>query len=109
MGPQEVDIGAWDVTEIWYLTGIISQRKNKLDKKLRKKLEKNLKMSENKNPSSKSIDIRTQEGLDLLKQKAKFYGHYAENLKVLELIALIEELTFDSETAAYEASKKFGW
>ena len=37
-----------------------------------------------------NIDIKTQEGLDLLKIKAKYYGHYAENLKVLELIAEIE-------------------
>ena len=44
------------------------------------------------NPESKKINIMTQEGLDLLKIKAKYYGHYAENLKVLELISLIEEL-----------------
>jgi hypothetical protein len=46
----------------------------------------------NLNPSSKDIDIKTQEGLDLLKIKAKYYGHYAENLKVLELIEEIESL-----------------
>ena len=44
------------------------------------------------NPPTKSININTQEGLDLLKHKAKFYGHYAENLKVLELIEEIEIL-----------------
>lgn len=44
------------------------------------------------NPSSKAIDISTQEGLDLLKKKAEYYGHYAINLKVSELIAKIEFL-----------------
>ena len=43
------------------------------------------------NHPSKNIDINTQEGLDLLKQKARYYGHYADNLKVLELISLIEK------------------
>lgn len=44
------------------------------------------------NPPAKSIDILTQAGLDLLKMKAKYYGHYAENLKVLELISQVENL-----------------
>ena len=44
------------------------------------------------NPTTKDIDISTQKGLDLLRVKAKFYGHYAENLKVLELIETIEKL-----------------
>ena len=69
------------------------------------------------NPSSKSINISTQEGLDLLKQKAQYYGHYAEQLKVLELIEEVEELrsldwlatTEELETMAHEASKKLGW
>ncbi len=42
------------------------------------------------NPSVK--DISTQEGLDLLKVKAKYYGHYADNLLVLALIEEIEKL-----------------
>lgn len=42
------------------------------------------------NPSSKDIDIKTKEGLELLKIKAKYYGHYAEFLKVPELIKEIE-------------------
>ena len=71
----------------------------------------------NPNPSSKSIDISTQEGLDLLKQKARYYGHYAEQLRVLELIQEVEELrsldwpstTEELETMAHEASKKLGW
>jgi hypothetical protein len=44
------------------------------------------------NPDSKTIDIKTQAGLDLLKMKAEYYGHYAEHLKVAELISEIEEL-----------------
>ena len=40
----------------------------------------------NSNPDCKKIDILTQQGLDLLKIKAKYYGHYAEHLKVLELM-----------------------
>ena len=36
------------------------------------------------------IDVSTQEGLDLLKERAKFYGYYAENLKVLELIKEVQ-------------------
>ena len=71
----------------------------------------------NPNPHSKSIDIGTQEGLDLLKQKAIYYGHYAEHLKVLELIEEVERLrnrdwpeTLEElETAAHEAAKKLGW
>ena len=46
----------------------------------------------NPNPPSESIDIHTQEGLELLKAKARYYGHYAEFLKVLELIEEIERL-----------------
>lgn len=42
------------------------------------------------NFSSKDIDVKTQEGLELLKAKAKYYGHYAEQLKVLELIEELE-------------------
>jgi hypothetical protein len=48
-------------------------------------------MSE-QNPSSKDIDVQTREGLEKLKVKAKYYGHYAEQLKVLELIKEIERL-----------------
>jgi hypothetical protein len=44
------------------------------------------------NPPTKSIDIHTQEGLELLKIKAKYYGHYAENLKTLELVSEVENL-----------------
>ncbi len=47
----------------------------------------------NSNPSSKDIDVQTQDGLELLKTKAKYYGHYAEQLKVLELIEEIERLS----------------
>lgn len=65
------------------------------------------------NPLSKNIDIRTQEGLDLLKIKAKYYDHYAENLKVLELIQEIEELRANTPEATgaalAKARKKFGW
>jgi hypothetical protein len=50
------------------------------------------------NPSSKNIDINAQEGLDLLKEKAKYYGHYAENLKMLELIEEIEKLRANIES-----------
>lgn len=46
----------------------------------------------NINPPTKSIDIKTQEGLNLLKTKAEYYGYYAEHLKVLELIEEIEKL-----------------
>jgi hypothetical protein len=42
------------------------------------------------NPSSKDIDIKTKEGLELLKVKAKYYGHYAEALKVMDLIKEVE-------------------
>lgn len=49
------------------------------------------------NPASKDIDINTQEGLDLLKVKAKYYGHYADQLKVLELIKEIEKLRLINE------------
>jgi hypothetical protein len=68
------------------------------------------------NPSAKNIDIHTQEGLELLKIKALFYGHYAEQLKVLELIAEIENLreswpeTQEAlDIASLEASKKLRW
>jgi hypothetical protein len=44
------------------------------------------------NPPTKSIDVLTQKGLDLLKEKAKYYGHYAEALKVAELISQVENL-----------------
>jgi hypothetical protein len=50
----------------------------------------------NPNPPHKDIDIHTQEGLELLKIKAKYYGHYAEHLKVLELIEEIEKLRIDN-------------
>lgn len=58
---------------------------------------------------AKEIDISTQEGLDLLKEKARYYGYYAENLKVLQLIEEIERLRTDYEFLAYETSKKLGW
>jgi len=65
------------------------------------------------NPSAKNIDVKTQEGLELLKVKARFYGHYAEQLKVLELIEEIEQLRANTpeavEAALFEASKKLGW
>ncbi len=51
----------------------------------------------NPNPPAKSIDVTTQEGLDLLKIKAKYYGHYADNLKVKELIERIEYLENEIE------------
>ena len=44
------------------------------------------------NPKTKNIDIKTQEGLDLLKIKVKYYNYYAENLKVSDLIKEVEEL-----------------
>ena len=57
----------------------------------------------------KKIDLSTQEGLDLLKAKAKSYGHYAEFLQVMELIEEVESLRRDPSDSAYEASKKLGW
>jgi hypothetical protein len=57
----------------------------------------------------KKIDISTQEGLNLLKAKAKFYGHYADNLQVSELIEEIERLRFDPEDTCHEFAKKLGW
>jgi hypothetical protein len=61
----------------------------------------------------KNIDISTQAGLDLLKIKADYYGHYADFLKVKELIAEIENLRASTpeevERALLEASKKQGW
>ena len=66
--------------------------------------------------SKKKIDISTQEGLDLLKAKAKSYGHYADNLQVLELIGEIEKLRLIEQCNedfmhmnAEAARKKFGW
>ena len=56
----------------------------------------------NPNPPSKDIDIKTQEGLDLLKVKAKYYGHYAEQLKVVELIEEIEDLRETVKIAAHQ-------
>ena len=58
----------------------------------------------NINPPTKSIDIKTQEGLDLLKIKAEYYGYYAEHLKVLELIMEIEKLR---EDMSWEHEKDF--
>ena len=55
----------------------------------------------------KKIDISTQEGLDQLKEKAKYYGHYADALQVLELIGIVENSRADSEIAAHEAARKF--
>ncbi len=49
------------------------------------------------NPPSKDIDIQTQEGLELLKIKAKYYGHYAEQLRVLDLIKEIEKLKKEND------------
>ena len=46
----------------------------------------------NPNPASKNIDIKTLEGLDLLEIKADYYGHYAEQLKVGDLINEIKRL-----------------
>lgn len=67
----------------------------------------------NKNPSSKDINIKTQEGLDLLKIKAKYYGHYAENLKLIELIQEIEYLRTnipeEIQITLRENRKKLGW
>lgn len=51
----------------------------------------------------KKIDISTQEGLDLLKTKAKYYGHYTEQLQVLELIQEIERLKKDSLNKSMDA------
>ena len=65
------------------------------------------------NPDSKKIDISTQDGLNLLKLKAKYYGHYAEQLKVLELIEEIEYLRNNTSEAILETineqKKKLGW
>ena len=58
---------------------------------------------------AKYIDVKTQEGLNQLKEKAKYYGYYAENLKVLELIEEIERLKIDPEEAVLENAKKLGW
>ncbi len=67
----------------------------------------------NPNPATKSIDISTQGGLDLLKMKARYYGHYAEQLKVLELIEEIENLRANTPEAIEEmlrnCQKKLGW
>lgn len=65
------------------------------------------------NPDSKKIDIGTDEGLELLRIKAKYYGYYAEQLRVVELIEEVERLradaAFNSEWASHEAAKKLGW
>ena len=63
------------------------------------------------------IDIHTKQGLHYLKEKAVYYGHYAEQLKVLELIEEIERLrdhdcheTIEElEAMAHETAKKLGW
>ncbi len=55
----------------------------------------------------KKIDLSNQEGLNELKEKAKYYGHYAEALQVLELINIIEASRADPELAAHEAARKF--
>ena len=63
------------------------------------------------NPPSKSINVKTQEGLNLLKLKAAYYGHYADNLKVLELIAIAEEVSVLEEYVQqleYRLSKNQG-
>jgi hypothetical protein len=57
----------------------------------------------------KKIDLSTQAGLDLLKEKAKSYGHYAEQLQVLELIEEIEFLRSNPDDPFNEKSKKLGW
>lgn len=57
---------------------------------------------QNMNPPSNKIDVQTKNGLELLKTKAKFYGHYAEQLKVLELIEEIENLRNQSDYCAKE-------
>ena len=55
---------------------------------------------------AKDIDISTQEGLDQLKIKAKYYDYYAQNLKVLELIEEIESLRNNTDCAIREVQKK---
>ena len=74
------------------------------------------------------IDIHTKQGLHYLKEKAVYYGHYAEQLKVLELIdEVVEEILADIEeierlrdhdchetieeleAMAHETAKKLGW
>lgn len=37
-------------------------------------------------------NVTTQEGRDKLREKAKYYGYYAKNLQVEELIYRIEQL-----------------
>jgi hypothetical protein len=60
-----------------------------------------------KNPSSKDINIKTQEGLDKLKLKADYYGHYAEFLKVKDLIQEIEDLKrIQKEASVIGTNKK---
>lgn len=72
-------------------------------------------LEENKvtNLSTKNIDIFTEEGLSKLKDKAKFYGYYAQNLKVLELIEEIESLRANTpeniEKIFLEKAKGLGW
>lgn len=63
------------------------------------------------------IDISTEQGLKDLKEKAIYYGHYAEQLKVMDLIEEIERLRKhdcdqareDLETLAHTTAKKLGW
>ena len=67
----------------------------------------------NPNPPTKSIDISTQQGLDLLKVKAKYYGYYAEHLKVMELIEEVERLRENTpeniEKFLLEQQKRLGF
>lgn len=49
----------------------------------------------------KNIDISTQKGLELLKEKAVSYGHYADQLQVLQLIEEIERLRDNEQEARY--------
>ena len=57
------------------------------------------------NPTIRSINILTDEGLELLKVKAKYYGYYAENLKVLELIEEVQKYRAEIEDALIESMK----
>ena len=57
------------------------------------------------NPDPKTINVKTQEGLEKLKIKADYYGHYAEFLKVKELIQEIEELKIKLEKQTPENQK----
>ena len=63
------------------------------------------------------IDIHTKQGLHDLKEKAIYYGHYAEQLKVMDLILEIERLrkhdcqeaAEELEAMAHNTAKKLGW